>query len=164
MPRPRRTRFEQLSKEGISTRMQEDQIRTAAEVAGAIGPGRRSCARKHPRFAGKRALRSRAGEAESQLTRRSRRRFPAEPATCCCIPGTWCRRMATQPLVVINQIAPIYVTFGVPERYLGAISARQNSQRKLAVEVRPGRRCRADARNSRGHRQHGRFRQPEPSG
>ena len=42
-----------------------------------------------------------------------------------------------KPLVVINQIAPIFVTFGVPERYLSLIS-QQNSRRKLMVEVAPG--------------------------
>jgi multidrug efflux system membrane fusion protein len=38
--------------------------------------------------------------------------------------------------VVINQVAPIYVTFGVPERYLGEVSSRQNSRQKLPIEVK----------------------------
>src|SRR5437870_11724677 len=41
--KPEATRFEQLSKEGISTRQQEDQIRTAAEVAEHSEIGRASC-------------------------------------------------------------------------------------------------------------------------
>lgn len=39
-------------------------------------------------------------------------------------------------LVVINQIAPIYVSFGVPERYLAEIRAR-NAGQGLPVQVAP---------------------------
>ena len=35
------------------------------------------------------------------------------------------------PLVVINQVSPIFVTFGVPERYLNAI--RQKSAGRAAA-------------------------------
>jgi multidrug efflux system membrane fusion protein len=40
-------------------------------------------------------------------------------------------------MVVINQISPVFVTFGVPERYLGRISG-QNAQHKLVVEASVG--------------------------
>jgi membrane fusion protein, multidrug efflux system len=40
-------------------------------------------------------------------------------------------------LVVINQIEPIFVSFGVPERYLSEIRARTAGGRKLAVDVAP---------------------------
>ena len=41
----------------------------------------------------------------------------------------------TAALVVINQVRPIYVSFGVPEQYLPQITARQ-AQSPLPVEVR----------------------------
>src|SRR5262245_30402134 len=41
----------------------------------------------------------------------------------------------TAPLVTINQISPIYVTFSVPERHLAAIRAAQ-SQHPLAVAAK----------------------------
>jgi membrane fusion protein, multidrug efflux system len=41
----------------------------------------------------------------------------------------------TGALVVINQVRPIYVSFGVPEQYLPQIAARQ-AQSPLSVEVR----------------------------
>jgi len=47
--------------------------------------------------------------------------------------------------VVINQIEPIFVSFGVPEQYLGEVRAR-SAGAKLSVEVylrtTPARRCR----------------------
>ena len=42
-----------------------------------------------------------------------------------------------KPLVVINQIQPIYVTFTVPEATLGQIQARMRGGRKLAVAAAP---------------------------
>jgi multidrug efflux system membrane fusion protein len=39
-------------------------------------------------------------------------------------------------LVTINQVKPIYVTFGVPQQYLGAIN-RYRAERGLAVRVTP---------------------------
>src|SRR5207302_3024975 len=49
-------------------------------------------------------------------------------------PGNLVKANGDNALVVINQIAPIFVTFGVPERYLSEIS-RQHSRRKLEVQV-----------------------------
>ena len=40
------------------------------------------------------------------------------------------------PLVTINQVSPIYVTFGVPQQYLGAIN-RYRAERSLVVRVIP---------------------------
>ncbi len=40
------------------------------------------------------------------------------------------------PLVVINQVSPIFVSFSVPEEHLGAIR-RLNARRPLAVRVTP---------------------------
>jgi len=48
--------------------------------------------------------------------------------------GDLVRANDTTPMVVINQLAPIYVTFAVPGRFLGDIR-RFQSQRPLAVRV-----------------------------
>jgi multidrug efflux system membrane fusion protein len=128
-------RFEQLSKEGISTRMQEDQVRTAAEVA-------------------EQTLRSDEAAIEGIRASLESDRAAVEQAklnlSYCDIhspisgragnvlvhPGNLVKANDDNPLVVINQIAPIFVSFGVPERYLGTIS-RQHSRHRLAVEVTP---------------------------
>jgi len=49
--------------------------------------------------------------------------------------GDIVRANDTNPLVVINQLSPIYVTFSVPGRYLGDIQ-RYQTRRPLSVEVR----------------------------
>ena len=49
--------------------------------------------------------------------------------------GDLVRANDTTPLVVINQLSPIYVTFSVPGRYLGDIR-RYQSQRPLVVKAR----------------------------
>jgi multidrug efflux system membrane fusion protein len=131
-----RERIERLSKEGISTRVQEDQIRTAVEVA---------------------AQSERAGEASIESIRAALEsdRAALEQArlnlSYCEIhapisgragnlllhPGNLVKPNDDKPLVVINQIAPIFVTFGVPERYLSSIS-QHHLKRRLAVEASLG--------------------------
>ena len=49
--------------------------------------------------------------------------------------GDLVRANDATPLVVINQVAPIYVSFAVPGRYLGEIR-RYQAQRPLAVQAR----------------------------
>jgi len=41
------------------------------------------------------------------------------------------------PLVVINRLAPVFVSFSVPEEQLGAVRARYSAGVRLAVEVTP---------------------------
>jgi multidrug efflux system membrane fusion protein len=129
------SRFQQLSKEGISTRMQEDQVRTAAEVAEqAVRGDEASIESIRAALEGDRAAIDQARlnlsycEIRSPLTGRAGN-FLVHP-------GNLVQANAEEPLVVINQIAPIFVTFGAPERYLADITQR-NSQRKLVVEVSP---------------------------
>lgn len=50
--------------------------------------------------------------------------------------GDLVRANETGPLVTINQLSPIYVTFGVPQQHLAAIS-RYGADRELAVTVVP---------------------------
>jgi membrane fusion protein, multidrug efflux system len=49
--------------------------------------------------------------------------------------GDLVRANDTQPMVVINQLSPIYVTFSVPGRYLGEVR-RYQAQKPLQVRTR----------------------------
>jgi multidrug efflux system membrane fusion protein len=128
-------RFAQLSKEGISTRQQEDQIRTAAEVAehsvtadeASIGSIR----------AALEADRAAVEQAKLNLAYcQIQAPISGRVGNLLIHPGNLVKANGDNPLVVINQIRPIFVYFGVPERYLGEIS-QQQSRRKLTVEASP---------------------------
>ncbi len=51
-------------------------------------------------------------------------------------PGNLVKANGDNALVVLNQIKPIFVSFGVPERYLTAV-AQQHSRHKLVVDANP---------------------------
>src|SRR5438128_6467141 len=51
-------------------------------------------------------------------------------------PGNLVKANGDNPLVVLNQLKPIFVTFGIPERYLSQI-AREQSRHKLVVDASP---------------------------
>ena len=128
-------RFEQLSKEGISTRQQEDQVRTAAEVAeNSSRADEASIESIRATLESDQAALEQAKlnlgycEIRSPITGRA--------GNLLVHPGNLVKANGDSPMVVINQISPVFVMFGVPERYLGRISA-QNAQHKLAVEVSP---------------------------
>jgi membrane fusion protein, multidrug efflux system len=129
-------RFAQLSKEGLSTRMQEDQVRTAAEVAAESVRADEAAVESS-----RAALESdRAAVEQAKLNLGySEIRAPISGRTGNLLlhAGNLVKANDDKPLVVINQIAPIFVTFGVPERYLNQIS-QQKARRKLLVEVSPG--------------------------
>lgn len=128
-------RFAQLSKEGISTRMQEEQIRTAAEVAEQSVRGDEAAIESIR--AALESDRSAIEQAKLNLSYcEIRSPLSGRAGNLLLHPGNLVQANGDNPLVVINQIAPIFVTFGVPERYLTAIS-RRNSQRKLVVEASP---------------------------
>lgn len=126
-------RSEQLSKEGISTRQQEDQIRTAAEVA------RQSVAADQATIETMRATaesdRAAAEQARINLAYcEIHAPISGRAGNLLLHPGNLVKANADTALVVLNQIKPIFVTFGVPERYLGSISQQQASHR-LAVSA-----------------------------
>ena len=128
-------RFEQLSKEGISTRQQEDQIRTAAEVAEhSVRGDEASIESIHA------ALESDSAAVEQAKLNLAyceiRAPISGRAGNLLLHPGNLVKANGDNALVVINQIAPIFVTFGVPERYLSEIS-RQHAQHKLTVEASP---------------------------
>ena len=128
-------RFEQLSKEGISTRMQEDQIRTAAEVA------EQTLKSDEAALEGIRAAleadRSAVEQAKLNLSYcEIRSPISGRAGNVLLHAGNLVKANADNPLIVINQVSPIFVSFGVPERYLSSIS-QQHFRRKLAVDVSP---------------------------
>src|SRR5437867_5245953 len=128
-------RFEQLSKEGISTRQQEDQVRTAAEVAEHAARGDEAAIESI-----RAALESdRAAVEQARLNLaycEIREPISGRAGNLLVHPGNLVKANGDNPLVVINQIVPIFVTFGIPERYLRELS-RQHSRHKLTVEASP---------------------------
>jgi membrane fusion protein, multidrug efflux system len=128
-------RFEQLSKEGISTRQQEDQVRTAAEVA------------QHAVAADEATIETIRAAVESDNAAVEQARINLAYCTIrapisgragnlLVHPGNLVKANGDAPLVVINQIKPIFVTFGAPEKYLNTI-AQQQLRHKLAVDAAP---------------------------
>src|SRR5436309_4808214 len=126
-------RFEQLSKEGISTRMQEDQIRTAAEVAEQTLKS--DVAALEGIRAALEADRSAVEQAKLNLSYcEIRSPISGRAGNVLLHAGNLVKANANTPLVFINQVSPTFVSFGVPERYLTSIS-HQHSRHKLAVDV-----------------------------
>jgi membrane fusion protein, multidrug efflux system len=130
-------RFEQLSKEGISTRQQEDQVRTTAEVA------------QHAVAADEATIETIRATVESDSAAveqakinlaycEIRAPISGRAGNLLVHPGNLVKANGDNALVVINQIKPIFVTFGAPERYLNTIS-QQQARHKLDVDAAPDR-------------------------
>ena len=128
------TRFEELSKEGISTRQQEDQIKTNAEVA------------EHSANADEASIESIRATLESDRAAVDQAKLNLEYCTIrapitgrvgnlLVHAGNLVKANGDTPMVVINQISPVFVLFGVPERYLSVIAFQR--LQKLAVDASP---------------------------
>jgi multidrug efflux system membrane fusion protein len=128
-------RFQQLSKEGISTRQQEDQIRTAAEVA------------EQSVRADEAAIESLRASLESDNAAMEQAKLnlayceirapiSGRAGNLLLHPGNLVKANGDEPLLVLNQTKPIFVRFGVPERYLTIIT-QQNARRRLTVSATP---------------------------
>lgn len=129
-------RFEQLSKEGISTRQQEEQIRTAAEVAEHSVRG--DDAAIESLRAALEADRAAVEQAKLYLGYcEIRAPISGRAGNLLLHPGNLVKANGDTPLVVLHQIKPIFVSFGVPERYLNSI-AQQHARRRLSVDAAPG--------------------------
>src|SRR5215831_8982863 len=125
------TRFEQLSKEGISTRQQEEQVRTAAEVA--EHSMRADDASIETIRAALEADRAAVEQAKLNLAyTQIHTPISGRAGNLLVHPGNLVKANGDNPMVVLNQIRPIFVNFGVPERYLNEI-LQQQSRRKLSV-------------------------------
>jgi len=124
-------RFEQLSKEGISTRQQEDQVRTSAEVAEhAVRADEASIETTRAALEADRAA---AEQAKLNLAyTQIRAPISGRAGNLLMHAGNLVKANGDNALVVLNQLKPIYVNFGVPERYLNGV-LHQQSRRKLTV-------------------------------
>lgn len=126
-------RIEQLSKEGISTRQQEEQIRTAAEVAEhSVGADQATIETIRATIE---ADRSAIEQAQLNLAYcEIRAPISGRAGNLLLHAGNLVTANGDNPLVVLNQIEPIFVSFAVPERYLAAVS-QQQARHKLRVDV-----------------------------
>jgi len=125
-------RYSQLAREGIATRMQQDQIRTSADMA-------REAVR-----AGEAAIdsiraaldsdRSAIEKAKLDLSYCQIRSPIAGRAGNLLVHAGNLVKANDVPLIVINQVSPIFVSFGVPERQLTVIASKMGS-RKLPVDA-----------------------------
>jgi multidrug efflux system membrane fusion protein len=126
-------RYDELFKQGIAARNQYDQVRTTFEAQGesvradqaAIESARASL--ESDRAAVERAkLDLSYCEIRSPLTGRA--------GNLLLHAGNYVKAAGDTTLVVINQIEPVFVSFGVPEEHLAEIRAR-SAGTKLAVEA-----------------------------
>lgn len=127
-------RYGELAKAGVISKAQHDQYRTSADVT-----------REGVRAA-QAAIESAKASLESDLAAVDRAkldlsyaqiRSPISGRTGNLLvhPGNLVKANDV-PLVIINQVSPIFVTFSVPEQHLAAIRQRSGRQ-KLAVHVTP---------------------------
>jgi multidrug efflux system membrane fusion protein len=119
--RKNRERYQQLAKEGITSRQQFEQATAAEKAAMAT---------------------VKADEAAIQFARLqldyTQIHSPIDGRTGSILVdvGNLVRANDTNPLVTINQVAPIYVTFSVPEKYLPEIKRRM-AVTSLRVTAKP---------------------------
>jgi multidrug efflux system membrane fusion protein len=126
------SRYEQLAKEGVAPAMQATQQRAAADAA------------RESTRADQAAIESARASLESDQSAVARAkldlgyceiRSPVSGRTGNLLvhPGNLIK-VNDVPLVIINQVAPIFVSFGVPEELLNAIKQRSVGE-KLAVQA-----------------------------
>jgi len=127
------TRYTELAKQGVISRSQSEQYRTSADALqqslhadqAAIESARASVA----------SDRSAVDRAKLDLNYcEIRAPFSGRAGNLLVHAGNLVIANGPNPLVVINQIAPIFVTFGVPEEQLPAIRDRSKNN-KLPVDV-----------------------------
>jgi membrane fusion protein, multidrug efflux system len=127
-------RYAELAKAGVVSKSQHDQYRTSAEVS-----------REGVRAA-QAAIESARAALESDMAARDRAKLDLSYAqinapisgrtgNLLVHPGNLVKPNDV-PLVVINQVSPIFVTFSVPEQHLGTVRQR-SARQKLAVHVTP---------------------------
>ena len=128
-------RYEALVKEGVVSRTQSDQSRSNADaLRESLHADQAAIETARATLESDRAAADRAKldlsycEIRSPVTGRAGNLLVHE--------GNLVQANGTNALVVINQIAPIFVTFGVPEQHLSAIR-QSSSLRPLAVNVTP---------------------------
>jgi multidrug efflux system membrane fusion protein len=127
-------RYGELAKAGVISKSQHDQYRTSADVS------------REGVHAAQAAIESAKAALESDLAAVERAKLEldytevhapisARAGNLLLHPGNLVKANDV-PLVVLNQVSPIFVTFSVPEQHLQAVRQRSTRQ-KLAVVVSP---------------------------
>ena len=121
--RAQATRYAALMKEGVVAQQQADQMRTAADASEALVKADKAAiedAHVQLQYAHVYSpITGRTGNVMLQL-------------------GNVVKANPDNPIVTINQVTPIYVTFTIPEQYLGEVK-RYMAQHSLAVQAQiPG--------------------------
>lgn len=128
-------RYEELLKQGIAARSQYDQVRANAEaLRETIRAGEAAVQSARALIESDRAAVNRAQLELSYCEIRSP--VSGRAGNLLVHPGNLVKANGDAPLVVINQLNPIFVSFGVPERYLAEVRAR-SAGGKLPVEAWP---------------------------
>ncbi|MCC6590753.1 MAG: efflux RND transporter periplasmic adaptor subunit [Bryobacterales bacterium] len=126
-------RYADLAKQGIISKQQYEQMRTTADVA------------RESSKAAQAAIESARAAVQSDQAAIDKAKLDisycqikaplsGRAGNLLVHPGNLVQANGNAPLVVINQIAPIFVTFSVPETHLSAIRAR-NGRSPLIVSV-----------------------------
>ena len=126
-------RYTQLEKEGVISRSQSDQFRTNADaLAGSVHADEASIESAR---ASSQSDRSAIDRAKLELSFcEIRSPISGRVGNLLVHAGNLVQANGQNPLVVIHQIAPIFVSFGVPEDQLSAIRSR-SATRKLPVQA-----------------------------
>ena len=129
------SRYDQLTKEGVVSRTQYEQFRTNADaLQESMRADQAAIESARASLEGDRAAADRASLDLSFSQVRSP--VSGRAGNLLIHAGNLVKANGDNAVVVINQVTPIFVSFGVPEQHLAAI--RQNSAtQKLAVQVFP---------------------------
>jgi len=129
------TRYEQLSKEGIVSKTQNDQFRTSAEaLRESIRADQAGIESARASLESDRAAADRAKLDLSYCEIRSP--VAGRAGNLLVHAGNLVQANGATPLVVINQLTPIFVSFGAPEEFLAGVR-RNSAARKLPVTASP---------------------------
>jgi membrane fusion protein, multidrug efflux system len=110
-------RYEYLYKQGVISKDQYDQVRTNAEALAAVAKADQEAVSSARNSLGAARAAVQASQVQVSYTQ-IRAPIDGRTGSLMIHPGNVVKANDTNPLVVINQINPIYVTFSVPENQL----------------------------------------------
>ena len=133
--RSQSNRYAELTTQGIISREQNEQFRTNAEAAeGVADATKATIASARASLQGTEA---KLADARLQLAFTTiRAPISGRTGSLMVKEGNLVTANAQDPLVVINQVTPVFATFSVPEQALNQLRPYSNG-RKIAVEARP---------------------------
>ena len=129
------SRYDQLTKEGVVSRTQYEQFRTSADaLQESMRADQAAIESARASLEGDRAAADRASLDVSFSQVRSP--VSGRAGNLLIHAGNLVKANGDNAVVVINQVTPIFVSFGVPEQHLAAIR-RNSAAQKLVVQVSP---------------------------